>query len=402
MALQYISFVQKDYSNFVCSTFDDFELIDKFDYTIIDFSENEIWESDIVDDTKLGIEKNLEKLNETISNSSSKKVIFLFPQDISWSRINRYGASINISKRRTQFRNILIRRCFLHNTVGIGAVTNETSLNNITTKSDFFFQDIIHYYEPLTVSKYSNHPTTIRSFFCGIIFTFLSLATETNLIDFLETIGIAVPHSNMPKWLEDYHWYNDDNLYNTIQKNKIEIEALNKENKECSEKIKNNEFYKTILISQGDELVNTILKIFEEIFEIDASTFVDKKIQDFDMTISDVTILFEIKGISTNVKNQNITQLDLHESRFIDELNDKKCPIPANIRKVLIINHQRDKKISERESINDQQIRLAEKKGVLIIETFTLLTLLERFRKNEITKDIISNYFINSIGLLKV
>ena len=58
-----------------------------------------------------------------------------------------------------------------------------------------------------------------------------------------------------------------------------------------------------MLISQGDELAQSVYKTLEELLGIDTSKFVDKKIQDLDFELDGIVFLVEIKGINTNVKN---------------------------------------------------------------------------------------------------
>ena len=66
---------------------------------------------------------------------------------------------------------------------------------------------------------------------------------------------------------------------------------------------------KSVLYTNGDELVQVVFEILEELLGCDLSQFVDLKKEDFLFTIEDTTFIGEIKGVNSNVKNPNITQL---------------------------------------------------------------------------------------------
>ncbi|EGO8298510.1 hypothetical protein E3435_002650, partial [Enterococcus faecalis] len=73
-----------------------------------------------------------------------------------------------------------------------------------------------------------------------------------------------------------------------------------------------------------------------------------------------------------------------------------------NIYKLLIINHQRNKALSERDPVDQKQIDIAKGKyGSLIIETSELLKLLEKYRENNLSRETIAE-LITQKGLLKV
>ena len=76
--------------------------------------------------------------------------------------------------------------------------------------------------------------------------------------------------------------------------------------------------------------------MLEELFEYDLSVFIDEKHKDFLIKREDHTIIGEIKGINSNVKNENLSQLELHCQRCCDELQEEKRQ--ENIKKILINN----------------------------------------------------------------
>lgn len=115
--------------------------------------------------------------------------------------------------------------------------------------------------------------------------------------------------------------------------------------------------------------------------------------------MSGVTFIGEIKGVTSNIKNENISQLDVHYQGYMDKLESGGKF--ENVKALLIMDHQRTHKLDERQPVHINQINLANRNGSLIIETYTLLKLFEDFLSGIITKDNIVELFIKNEGLLK-
>lgn len=73
-----------------------------------------------------------------------------------------------------------------------------------------------------------------------------------------------------------------------------------------------------------------------------------------------------------------------------------------NIVALLIINHQRNKPISEREKVNEEVIKLAKRNGSLIVETMTILRLFEKYLLKEKTREECIDILVNHTGLLEI
>lgn len=159
--------------------------------------------------------------------------------------------------------------------------------------------------------------------------------------------------------------------------------------------------YKSILITNGDKLVNVVTEILENIFEISLKDFIDNKREDFLFEKDGVTYIGEVKGITTNVKHTNITQLSVHYSNYLDELQEKNIEV-GEVRKLLIVNYERNKDISERDEANEMQINLAKKQETLIIDTKSLLDLYELLLNGSISRESIIDYINDNFGLIDV
>lgn len=99
--------------------------------------------------------------------------------------------------------------------------------------------------------------------------------------------------------------------------------------------------------------------------------------------IGDDVFIGEIKGVNHNVKSENISQLDVHYQGYLENHNEEM----ENVHALLIMNHQKNKPIVDREPVHERQINLAKRNGSLIIETYILLKLFEKFKRNEMSQE---------------
>ena len=130
------------------------------------------------------------------------------------------------------------------------------------------------------------------------------------------------------------------------------------------------------------------------------SSFVDKKEEDFKIVLPDVTFIGEIKGITSNVRSENVSQLDVHCQTYIDSLDEDEKN--ENVKGILLINPLRNKPVDERDEVHEKQIKLAIRNDSLIITTKTLLILFMSYLQERITTDKIIELLKNKTGLLTV
>ena len=74
----------------------------------------------------------------------------------------------------------------------------------------------------------------------------------------------------------------------------------------------------------------------------------------------------------------------------------------GRIKGLLIINHQRNKPLQEREAVHERQVSLAERYEVLIIETPVLLKLFEKYRFGELSREKWLETVKGATGLLRM
>lgn len=248
----------------------------------------------------------------------------------------------------------------------------------------------------ITKSDTGNKDTTLEitaNLFC----TLLDLDTFENntlLKDFIKTYIFKEEKENIPEWVINYNFFNDSKLKEVKILIETEISKKNLELKENTEELEKNNYYKSILFSTGDSLVKVIIKILEEIFETDLSNFIDTHQEDMLIELDDVAFIIEIKGVSGSVKNQHVSQVDLHLQKYKDNNPEKKA------KSLLIINPERSKKIEERNEIHQNAVDLAIRNETLIITTEIFLKLYEQFRLKIINKNDIKKILEENKGIL--
>lgn len=229
--------------------------------------------------------------------------------------------------------------------------------------------------------------------------TTLKIVDTDGLMNFFDGIGILEKEEAAPEWISEIKMFDDIEQETKISEWQNEVEKIENDI-ECSQnKLADNMRLKSILYTSGDRLVEVVFEILEELMGCDLSGFVDNKKEDFLFEIDDNVFIGEIKGVRHNVKNENISQLDVHFQGYLDEHEEKD---PNSVKALLIMNHQNNKAPEEREPVKDTQINLAKRNGSLIIETAVLLKLLEEYRSGKKTREMIINMIANSKGLLKL
>ena len=378
------------------STFSNFEDFDNFDINVISFNNKFTWRNYNNTCTKIEVSDDFEHIKKIISDSTNSKVLFICPQNYTFqydfSSFDKFfNKSILLKDNILNIRNIIYNYEYIPNFL---YAKTKTKILNYDVSSDFYFSK--NNFKMITKSDTGNKDTTLEitaNLFC----TLLDLDTFENntlLKDFIKTYIFKEEKENIPEWVINYNFFNDSKLKEVKILIETEISKKNLELKENTEELEKNNYYKSILFSTGDSLVKVIIKILEEIFEIDLSNFIDIHQEDMLIELDDVAFIIEIKGVSGSVKNQYISQVDLHLQKYKDDNPKKKA------KSLLIINPERCKRIEERNEIHQNAINLAIRNETLIITTEIFLKLYEQFRLEIINKNGIKKMLEENKGIL--
>lgn len=401
MDIQIITYVGAQYKthpNCTITTLGAPQSLDEFDVNVIDLSLSSVWKNYEGSKNSITCMNHFKSLQSMVERKEKSKILFILPGNL----LFEYGAhhsKILLKDMMVEFLGMLdmllpdkqyFPRCVYENT--------KTRINNREFLAAFYFVDdpclTVH-----TRSLKSQKSTTV-SFSNEQYATTLQFEGDIErLVDFIKTTFGYHDDIPVPVWATEYIFFDD-----SIQKSLItEKEALIKKAQSeiaCAEdKLKENQRYKSILYTNGSALVEVVQKILEEVMDCDLSSFVDVKKEDFLFQIGNHTFIGEVKGVTSNVKYEHVTQLEVHYRHYLDQLNEEGKEV-NEIHLLLIINPFRTKPLEERETIHHDQIDLAKRNGSLIITTHVLLQLFECYRIGTISREKCIELLSSKTGIL--
>ncbi|WP_300453505.1 hypothetical protein [Fusobacterium sp.] len=376
---------------------------DDFDINIIDL--NNIWNNSKSEEIlEIDIINNIHSLKEMMSNSQKSKFILICPYDqeynyTTWSLRARFSKTKRLKDDICEFSRIIDFLLPDENNVDLTYERTRTLINDEKTlMADFYFEDFTEILTKSSTDKVTTIKIDDRFYITTLNFRLSYNDFAENIINFLEKIKLIKNESPVPDWVFSENLFDDLEQIQKIETQEKIISKAKLEIEKSQEILNKNLYYKSILYSNGNELVKVVFEILEDILECDLSSFNDEKHEDFLIKKSNVTFIGEIKGVNGSVKSANISQLDVHYNGYLDKLQEENKN--ENVKALLIINPNRSRPIKEREKIHQNQLDLAIRNGSLIIQTYDLLKIFEAFKQNKISSEDIENIFSDKIGIL--
>lgn len=270
----------------------------------------------------------------------------------------------------------------------------QTDLFGKTIPASFCI-DVENNEDVLTSSKGSKKTTTVK--WGQLIISTLNITNYDEIILFLRKIGLIEEKEVCPEWMQEVKMFDDEDQLDVINDSERIISEQKRIIEDANCVLAKNARYESILYTTGDDLVNVIFEILEEMLGCNLDDFVDEKNEDFCFEIDGTVFIGEIKGVNHNIKNENVSQLEVHYQKYFDEHEEA---MTENVKALLIMNHQKNKPLGLREEVHEHQIRLAERNGSLIIETITFLQLFEQYVNGTKNRQECIEILRNNIGLL--
>lgn len=393
--------------NIKYSNFSDPIALSEFDLNIINIQDDSVWKCDC-DRDHLNCFKDLISIKSMIELSFNTMVIIVLPFNYIMRCVN--DEEENFLLKDDIEETIHILNCLIPNfdrnlneTFSYNQDYNllyekaKTVCGESIYRSDFSFVGAL--YDGKTWTMKGKKPTTIKVNGNCFLTTLDVLENGKKLDDYLYAVGLdrdtKIP---TPDWINDLDYFDDKQQKSMIKENKEQITVLNQQIDTAKDKLAKNLYYKSVLYASGDNLVKVVFDILSEMLEYDLSSFEDKKKEDFLIKLQDITFVGEIKGIDTNIKSKNVSQVDTHLQDYQDKLNEENKH--ENLKALLIINPFRNKKLEDREVVHEQQIALAKRNNCLIILTQDLLRIFEMYKQGVLSKDKIVAILTKQVGLL--
>lgn len=404
----------KDFSDKVykISKLGEIQALDDFEICIVDLSNEYIWRYNGSTPNNVNCYRDLITIKEAIINSNTTKIVIVFPQNknfyytrtyeyIGGSKQYSFENSIQLKDNKINLIKIINDSLFKLEKLELAFEKTKTVCEAESIDADFNF---INYkeqkFESVTCSENSNKVTTIKK--DNILLTTLNILKDVDILKLFinNYCRDNIQKEEIPDWINNIKFFDDEQLNQNKDKNLTKINELKQENIEIDKKLNKNLEYKSILYTNGDELVKVVLEMLDEMLEYNSSEFVDENKEDFLIKKEDVTFVGEIKGLSSAVQNKNISQLEVHIQNYFDKLQEEGKE--EKVKGLLVINHQRNKPLEERQAIHEHQKNLANKYGSLIIETQTLLKIYEKLKLGNMTKEECKNLLEDNIGVLEI
>ena len=370
-----------------------------------DLSNENIWRYNSGRAISINKTSDFRTLSKELNSVVKSKVVVIFPQNVNykydWNSYSvEFGEIVKIKDMLPTIMKIISENLFNISGFEISYSKNKTTINNCCYKSDFNFNQVID--DTFNdISKSDNSGKITSMIYNNYILTTLDIfESEEHLKNFILFLSNENQEKeNAPDWFNEISFFDDEFLKENKNKNNDEINMLQEKNNEIDGKLEKNNKFKSILYTSGDELVEVVMKILDDMLEYDSSNFIDAKKEDFLIKKDSITFVGEIKGVSSAVANKNVSQLDVHVQSYIDKITEMKSK--EVVKGLLIINHQRTKKIEERNEVHQNQIDLAIRNGSLIIESTTLLSLYEKFLQGKIDSKKVIKLLTEKVGILK-
>lgn len=406
MKIQIIGYKQQqgDLFNVETSTLSAPKSLDEFDVNIVDLTSSSIWKYSEAQPVGLSCLNDFKSIQTMVEKKSISKIIYQLPKNgyyqyyLSADRTKYYEQKVLKDMLNTVQKKFL--SAIVPNRFPIPALIFENTrskIGDIEYLADFYFDTNSCV---VTESVRSKKATTVFLEENSIYLTTLNVASSNKSLEtFLSHLFCKEEQECAPAWVRDFKILDDDEQFSIIQGCQTTIDRAKADIDQAEEKLNKNARYKSILYTNSDKLVKVVFEILEQLFNCDLSNFIDEGKEDFLIKKNSLTFIGEIKGVTSNVKNEHISQVDVHYQGYMDKLEENQCQ--ENVHQLLIINPFRTKPITEREPVNEQQIVLAMRNSCLIIETVTLLRVFELHCRAQISTEKCIDVFSNHIGLLK-
>ena len=374
--------------------------LDEFDVDIIDLSTPSLWHSSINEffnpNTIYSI-NDLKSIQQMVDRKRKAVVLYLFPANENW--FFNYSSKEANKPIKDCLRSLssIVANAALPLSINYSPVliyeNTTTAFGKFQYKASFYFENFLRY---ITKSIDSEKVTTVELSNNIFLTTLQILESQEKLTNFINCSFL--PKEEEPEWVKNIAVLNDKELEQTIESKAQEIEQLKKEIEDLNSEKQENARIKSMLYTNGDQLVEVVFEILEKLLSCDLSTFEDKKKEDFCIRKDNYTLVGEIKGVTSNIKNEHISQLEVNYQKYMDKLTEQGQN--ENVYQVLILNPFRTKPLPERDKVHDDQIKLAKRNGCLMVETATLLKLYEKFVAGNIDVSGCEKLFTEKTGLL--
>ncbi|MBE5873049.1 MAG: hypothetical protein E7287_01440 [Lachnospiraceae bacterium] len=212
------------------------------------------------------------------------------------------------------------------------------------------------------------------------------------ILELDEKLNSRSQYSELPNWAKNIMLF-DEKKY--VEKNEAidkKIEKLIEEKNKNSKVLNEISEYKQLLTGTGSSLENIVRKVLLELdFQLEE---VEANRTDIIGKYKEISVVFEIKGLTKSAGERNAAQLE----KWISEYHVETGIKPKG---VLLVNAFRNKPLRERTELvfPKQMLDYSISREHCLISTVQFLCLFIECKKNKKNKDKIIKEFLNTIGV---
>ena len=193
-------------------------------------------------------------------------------------KIGRNRKVISLKDMLEELRLYVLKDLYLINApFSFGATT--TSLGDIQVKSEFYFCNVTPH--SIVTSNANGVATTVKNADDNLYSTFIQLENSEMLSAFLKATGIeSKSYEAAPEWFQAIKMFDDNDQLDRIAESQRLIAEQKQKITEANASLDRNNRWKSILYTQGAELVEVVFDALHELLGVDLSAFEDKKRED--------------------------------------------------------------------------------------------------------------------------
>ncbi|WP_107695431.1 hypothetical protein [Campylobacter concisus] len=286
MKIQIISYstifkINDPHMSCTISTFEHPKSFDEFDINVIDLNSPNLWSFSPEYQKCTEAVYHLKTLKEIMENSKKSMSIILMPANTKVSLLRSGGLTAQTILIKDIIKQINYELCEL--TLSYARLRYEISTTTINERnfySDFIFDNV----EEETIKWSNGGKSTIVKHNERLYSTTLLIKNTTNDLEILISFIVSrFKKSDVPDWFNSLEYFDDAALKNK----RSELLNMYRQIKDIDRRIDKNNRFKSILYSNGDELIDVVKGILVDIFKLQDDHFIDvkKKILDSNLEI---------------------------------------------------------------------------------------------------------------------
>ena len=375
-----------------------------YDFAVIDFQYESFWRNPANSIRGVNSQADLETLEDMICGSTSCRVLILLPKNHMYQynlgyhgQVGKtYGASTPLKDVINKISEYTLAYV-LPDPPELAFGRSVTPIGPLRLDSDFHVAPSCeHAVIPVARSEAGGITAFVsQDRFMATTMDVSDGEVLLNVIELFRSTGQNL--SDLPEWLDKVPFLDESNLRERLEAIGDEISDLQAQAMQIEGKLAEYAEKKSVLCLKDDELETIARSMLAEILDIQ-DEFIDEKEEDFLYESDSVDICFEIKGSVGGLKRQHVSKAFDHAQIHADELEGKN--VSKATKAILVFSSEIGKSLEDRGPYPKGQITIAQKTGVGVMSSETLLRCYEAKLHGELDAAGFVAMLVDASGLI--